>query len=142
LRFHYASELPVYATSHIYTAVEDVTADRDIDGVIYCDMPWTLEGANPSPALRARLDRMFPQESRQLPRLMALGFDAYRIIYYLKRLADRPYERYAGLTGDLHMDDLGRIHRELKWGRFVDGRPSVLNELVTQSGLDAITSAP
>jgi outer membrane PBP1 activator LpoA protein len=140
LKFHYASELPVYSTSHIYTAIEDADADRDIDGVIYCDMPWTLDGANPYPELRAKLDRFFPQESRQLPRLTALGFDAYRVIYYLKRLAERPYERYAGLTGNLHMDDLGRIHRELQWGTFVDGRPSVLNELVAQPELNAITS--
>jgi outer membrane PBP1 activator LpoA protein len=142
LRFHYASDLPVYATSHIYTGIEDLASDRDINGVIYCDMPWTIEGANPKPQLRARLDSLFPQASQQLPRLTALGFDAYQVIDYLKRLAERPYERYAGLTGNLHMDELGRIHRELKWAQFVDGEPRVMDSLVAQTGRGAFASAP
>jgi uncharacterized protein len=142
LRFHYASDLPVYATSHIYTGIEDLASDRDINGVIYCDMPWTMEGANPKPQLRARLDSLFPQASQQLPRLTALGFDAYQVIDYLKRLAERPYERYAGLTGNLYMDELGRIHRELKWAQFVDGEPRVMDSLVAPTGRGAFASAP
>ncbi|MGH8503501.1 MAG: penicillin-binding protein activator [Gammaproteobacteria bacterium] len=132
LRFHYAADLPVYSTSHIYTGIEDPRSDRDIDGVMYCDMPWTVPGANPAPDLRARLDDLFPQESRQLPRLTALGFDAYRVIYYLKRLAERPYERYTGLTGDLHIDARGRIHRELQWAQFANGEPSVMESFPAQ----------
>lgn len=140
LKFHYAADLPVYATSHIYTGIEDAATDRDIDGVIYCDMPWTLKGANPNPELRARLDNLFPQESQQLPRLTALGFDAYRLIPYLKRLAARPYERYAGLTGNLHMDENGRIHRELKWAQFVNGEPRVMDSPVAQRGSGAVAA--
>jgi outer membrane PBP1 activator LpoA protein len=142
LRFNYATDLPVYATSHIYTGVEDVRSDRDIDGVIYCDMPWMLKGANPEPQLRARLDSLFPSESQDLARLMALGVDAYRIIYYLKRLAARPYARYTGLTGNLYMDDLGRIHRELDWARFVDGEPTLLGNALSQPSSGAVAAMP
>jgi uncharacterized protein len=142
LEFQYASDLPVYATSHIYTGIEDVRSDRDIDGVVYCDMPWMLNGANPEPALRARLNDLFPQDSQQLARLTALGYDAYRVIYYLKRLAKRPYERYEGLTGTLHMDSLGRIHRELEWARFIDGEPSMMHDIAAQPAPDTIANAP
>ncbi|MBA2410971.1 MAG: penicillin-binding protein activator [Gammaproteobacteria bacterium] len=142
LRFHFASDLPVYSTSHIYTGIADPGTDRDIDGVMYCDMPWTVPGANPLPALRARMDRLFPQESQQLPRLAALGFDAYRVIYYLKRLAARPYERYAGLTGTLHMDARGRLHRALQWAQFVDGSATVMDSLRAPPGSLAAQTAP
>jgi outer membrane PBP1 activator LpoA protein len=140
LRFHYAANLPVYSTSHIYTGIKDIRSDRDIDGVIYCDMPWMFEGANPAPGLRARMDHLFPQESLQLPRLTALGFDAYRLIVDLKKLAEQPYERHAGLTGNLYMDDLGRIHRELDWGQFVDGEPQTMDSL--RPGLETIVATP
>ncbi|MGI8740912.1 MAG: penicillin-binding protein activator [Gammaproteobacteria bacterium] len=142
LRFHYATDLPVYSTSHIYTGIADAGSDRDIDGVMYCDMPWTVPGANPLPELRARMDSLFPQESQQLPRLTALGFDAYRVIYYLKRLAERPYERYAGLTGTLHMDARGRIHRGLQWAQFVDGSATVMDSLRAPPESLAAQTAP
>lgn len=142
LRFHYGADLPVYATSHIYTGVQDARADRDIDGVIYCDMPWMLEGANPKPELKTRLDRLFPLAGQQLARLTALGFDAYQVIHYLRRLDERAYERYAGLTGDLHMDDAGRIHRELEWGQFVDGEPRLLTGIQARSGPTAVATTP
>lgn len=143
LRFHYATDLPVYSTSHIYTGIADAGSDRDINGVMYCDMPWTVPGANPLPELRARMDSLFPLESQQLPRLTALGFDAYRVIYYLKRLAQRPYERYAGLTGTLHMDARGRIHRALQWAQFVDGSATVMDSLpASPESLAAAQTAP
>jgi uncharacterized protein len=142
LKFHYAADLPVYATSHIYAGIEATDFDRDIDGVIYCDMPWMLEGANPKPELKARMARLFPLASQQLARLIALGFDAYRVLPYLKRLDERAYERYAGLTGDLHMDDRGRIHRELKWARFVNGEPQLMESIEARPSTGAVAIAP
>lgn len=142
LRFHYGANLPVYATSHIYTGVKDARADRDIDGVIYCDMPWMLDGANPKPELKGRLQRLFPLAGQQLARLTALGFDAYQVIQYLKRLDTRAYERYAGLTGNLHMDDLGRIHRELEWARFVDGEPQLMTGIGARFAPKAVATIP
>jgi len=41
--FHHASNLPVYATSHVYTGTTEVTKDIDLNGLIFCDMPWVLE---------------------------------------------------------------------------------------------------
>lgn len=133
--FHYASDLPVYATSHIYAGLGNPSVDRDLNQVIYCDMPWTLGTENPEPELHNKIDKLFPNESRRLPRLTALGIDAYRIIPNLKRLAARPDEYYSGLTGNLSMNDSRRIFRELKWARFVNGTPQVLNDFTATNTL-------
>ena len=42
--------LPVFATSHVYEGSDDAAANRDLDGVEFCDAPWLFE---PSPACPA-----------------------------------------------------------------------------------------
>jgi len=42
-KFHHASNLPVYSTSHAYTGVTDIKKDIDLNGLLFCDMPWVLE---------------------------------------------------------------------------------------------------
>lgn len=132
LDFHQAAGVPVYGTSHVYSGVSDPQADRDLNGLIFCDIPWLLGSANPDPTVRAQADSVFPG-ARQFPRLVALGVDAYRVVPLVRRLSMHPYERYDGVVGRLSVDTSGRIHRELNWARFVGGTP----ELVTMSAPDA-----
>ncbi len=47
LAFYYASDLPVYATSHIYSGEPAKTRDQDLNGISFTSMPWTLEQQNP-----------------------------------------------------------------------------------------------
>ncbi len=129
LEFHYASNLPIYATSHIYSGIPDVNANRDINGIIFCDMPWILNPKNPNLEARGRIEQLFQTSSRRLPRFIALGIDAYRVIPYLKRLAARRYERHAGLTGTLSVTDSRRIYRTLDWAQFVNGMPKIIDGL-------------
>ncbi|MEJ2181574.1 MAG: penicillin-binding protein activator [Gammaproteobacteria bacterium] len=42
LRFHRASNIPVYATSHVYDGTLQPNMDRDMNDVKFSDMPWTL----------------------------------------------------------------------------------------------------
>ena len=37
-----AGDLPIYATSHVYTGSRATEADQDLDGVMFPDMPWIL----------------------------------------------------------------------------------------------------
>lgn len=142
LRFHHAADLPVYATSHVFTGRADRDADQDMDGVMFCDVPWVLQPDSDDHALRDEISRLWPEEMASYPRLFALGADAYRLLPYLDWLSGRPYERWPGSTGLLHMDEQGRIHRTLGWARFVDGRAVPLREPLlpaaaqpTESGL-------
>ncbi len=42
LKFHHAGDLPIYATSHIYSGIEDNEKDRDLGQISFVDTPWLL----------------------------------------------------------------------------------------------------
>ena len=128
LKFHQVDDLPVYTTSHSFGGTPDTLADRDLEGFFIVDMPYILDQLSPqAQTLKTRLTQHFA-ETQAYPRLVALGFDAYRLVPYLKRLAAYPYERIEGLTGGLYMDERRRLHRSLTWAQFSGGRLRVLTE--------------
>ena len=126
LSYHFATDLPVYATSHIFTGNENISADQDINNITYCDIPWLLSSDPTFELLRDSLDLQQSSSSSRLPRFAALGIDAYQIIPHLQRLAAYNYDRYNGTTGKLSLDESNRIYRELSWAKFKDGRPILI----------------
>ncbi|MEO6697651.1 MAG: penicillin-binding protein activator [Gammaproteobacteria bacterium] len=126
LQFFYASELPVYATSHVYTANPSRVADQDLEGLQFADMPWVLVDNTPQQVLRGTLAGQSPAAFAQYKRLYALGVDAYHLLAQLDRLRNAPDERFEGETGGLTLDTANRIHRHLVWARFVNGVPQLL----------------
>lgn len=123
LRYHHAADLPVYATSHVYTGEADPTMDRDMNGLFFGDMPWVLGQDQSGRSLRARVEPHLSSLDGGLHRLYALGVDAFNLIALLDPLARYPYERYQGETGSLSLDAQNRVRRELTWTRFKSGRP-------------------
>ncbi|MDX1252117.1 MAG: penicillin-binding protein activator [Gammaproteobacteria bacterium] len=121
--FNYAN-LPVYATSHVYSGRPDKGADSDEDGIVFCDMPWVFEGA--AQPLQQAIVRLWPQSVDQFRRLYALGIDAYALTPALSHKLSGLTEPFAGQTGLLKMDAARRIHRSLTCARFVAGEPRVL----------------
>jgi uncharacterized protein len=133
LRFHRAGDLAVVSTSHAYGGTPNPEADGDLDGVLLADIPWVL-GVNVDRApQRETLSGMLSPASRQLPRLVAMGHDALRLVPLLEHLHNRPGERLAGLTGGLYLDASGRVHRQLYWARFRQGQLQPLAEPVPAS---------
>lgn len=125
LRFHRASDLPVYATSHVFSGQSDPDVDRDMDGIVFCDIPWLLDADAGAPD-RAQVSDALPGAAGTLTRLYALGIDAYQITPYLDWLGGNPGDAFPGNTGWLSMDAAGRIHRQLLWARFLGGRPRLI----------------
>jgi uncharacterized protein len=125
LEFHYAAGVPVYSTSHVYTGAPSRDDDRDIDGVIFCDIPWVLSGG--APAVKREIEKAWPDRSGQYARFYALGVDAYDIIPYLNNLRLFHYERFKGATGILQLSDTNRVYRQLPWARFSGGLPRPYN---------------
>ncbi len=125
LKFYRAGDLPVYATSHAFTGKQDRNADRDMNGVIIGDMPWTLERKNGHP-LRSQVYNTWPDSAEKLSRLYALGVDAYNVLYYLNWLRANPAARLPGATGQLRIGSNNRLMRQLSWARFRGGRPRLL----------------
>lgn len=128
LRFHHAPKVPVYATSHSYSGTIDADMDRDMDGVIFSDMPWTLTTEGDGHTLKTDIEQLWPNASKRYSRLYALGVDAYRVIAELNTLRLDRSSYYQGETGDLYLDVENRLQRRLLWARFQRGIPQIIKE--------------
>lgn len=126
LKFHHASDLPVLATSHVYSGAFAPELDRDMDGIVFGDMPWTLKADSPNKALRAETADLHLADN-SLQRLVAMGIDTYDLIPVLQVLKAYPFERFQGETGSLRLDDDRRVRRQLTWARFNLGIPRLVD---------------
>lgn len=124
LRQAVPTDLPVYATSLAYSGISNPGEDTALDGVVFSDMPWTLEPRDPS--LRDELQGRWQERDAPFVRLYGLGIDAYRILAQLDRLRGDRFATYPGETGTLRLDAQGRLYRELLWARFQAGMPRLL----------------
>jgi outer membrane PBP1 activator LpoA protein len=131
LKFYDAGKLPVYATSHVFSGHIDTTLDRDMNGIIFGDMPWTLTGSHTEP-LYSAISELWPARSEKYARLYAFGLDAYRVITHLQRLQQYPFERFSGQTGSLRMDEQRRLRRQLIWAKFRYGKPQLVEQTPVQ----------
>lgn len=118
LAFHFAGELPVYASSHIYNGKHSFTYNRDLNGVNFLDIPWILH----NDPIKASLKKHYSKRLSSQSRLFALGIDAFQLHPRLQLLKAIPYSRYYGKTGTLALDESQRIHRKLTWAKFKRGR--------------------
>ena len=124
LAFHHGGELPVYATSHVWSGVPDPTSDRDLDGVVFGDMPWMVAPSGSDRLLRDRIAAALGERGSRLPRLHAFGADAYRLAIGLRRITGDRLASLDGHTGRLSAGEDHRIARRLTWTRFAGGAPA------------------
>ena len=114
LDFLYASDIPVMATSHIFSGLEQTGLDRDLSQVEFTSMPWTLKGQL---AKELQPDKQLHTAYRHL---YALGHDSFLIARNLSNLEkSEPFPLF-GATGLLSLKD-GTIVREQKWAKFKRG---------------------
>ncbi len=141
LDYHHALGIPVYATSHIFSGRQDQLHDKDLDGVIFGDMPWMLVRDGKMQELRQRLQNDWPYAGTELDRLFALGIDSYAIIPHLSRISSENAVRFNGVTSSLSLGHDGRLHRQLLWARFRDGLPELLDKFINLSAQPQIEFA-
>jgi len=115
LDFLYAGDIPVYATSHIFSGTQQIELNRDLSGITFSAMPWTLEGHMPRPLTP---DQRLPTSYRQL---YALGYDAFLLHALLDEMARPGALPVFGATGMLSLEE-GSIKRKEKWALFKKGR--------------------
>ncbi|MCG8324332.1 MAG: penicillin-binding protein activator, partial [Thiotrichales bacterium] len=125
IRFLRAGDVPVYATSHIYTGQPDPVRDADMNNIVFADIPWNLNPDFYHKQARSVVTETWPQSAASYQRLYALGYDAYTLIPELPLLIRDNSRRFNGATGDLYLGDAGRVQRYLTWARFVNGEPQV-----------------
>ncbi|NMX91785.1 MULTISPECIES: penicillin-binding protein activator [unclassified Pseudomonas] len=119
LNFQYAGDVPVYATSHVFSASGDKNQYNDMNGIMFCETPWLLNTTDP---LRNQVTAQWPQANGSLGRLYAMGVDAYRLAPRLGQLKALPDTRIDGLSGNLGMSPSQRIERQMPWAKFVSGQ--------------------
>ncbi|MEX6502353.1 penicillin-binding protein activator [Pseudomonas zhanjiangensis] len=119
LAFQYAGDVPVYATSHLYTGNHSEAQYLDLNGIRFCETPWLLDVNDP---LRQEVTRQWPQAGGSLGRLYAMGVDAYRLAPRLDQLKMLPDSRIEGLSGSLSLNPAQRVERQLPWAEFRDGQ--------------------
>ena len=130
LRFYRASSLPVYTTSRVYSGHPDPQKDADMNGIIFCDMPWTLESGANSDHLQRTINASWPSNVDRYGRLYALGIDAYRLTPYLGELGNNMFGAYHGVTGNLSLGNQGHINRSLRCAKFSGGLPVLLEPAI------------
>jgi outer membrane PBP1 activator LpoA protein len=112
--------LPVIATSHVYEGSDDASANRDLDGVEFCDAPWLFD-AQPGLPNHDDIATQLPSARGGAARLFAFGMDAWNLVPYLDWLRAHPGSYVPGASGQLTADQFGRVRRVLIWAQFQDG---------------------
>lgn len=121
--FYFGGDLPVYSPSMVYEGNKDPSRDRDLNEVIFTDIPWVLDANN---EFRTTATEALPDMRGQLGRLFAMGADAWNLSKRLPLLRQVEGAAIDGQTGTLTMTPDGSIHREQLWARFNSGTPELL----------------
>jgi outer membrane PBP1 activator LpoA protein len=117
LRFHFAGDLPIYATSSLFDPARN---NADLDGVLFADMPWRVGAGDLQ--FMTQFRAFGPNALERNGRLYAFGADAYRLVPLLHNRSETLGSGVEGLTGTLRVGAAGRVQRELDWGRFEQGK--------------------
>jgi len=118
IRFYINPNIPVYATSDIYSGIMQASLDSDLEGITFCDMPWILQADK----LREPLMSL-PRNSyaRSQERLYALGIDAYYLMLNLNQLIENSNVGLEGATGLLNIDKYHHVYRTLIFAQIRNG---------------------
>lgn len=136
LDFLFASRLQVYGTSQLFTGIQDPGRNRDLDGVRFSAMPWTLPGYS--------ADSMQPAEDLEpiYRHMFALGIDAYHLHQWLNQMLLFSNTRLPGSTGMLYLTPPDTIEREQPWGVFKNGMVIPATQLQKKTIDDERQAAP
>jgi len=124
LDFYYADDLPVYATSSVYSGTPNAKRDFDLNGIYFIDMPWLLDPKR-AQAIQTLLESKSDRQSEQYNRLFAMGVDAYQLARHYGQLQHRG--TIQGATGNLSLSGNNHIHRDLMWAKMKNGVPILVN---------------
>lgn len=117
LRFHFASQLPVYAGSQTIRGTQPAQR-RELEGFHVAELPWLLEGN----ALLQEMESPFALSGNPFASIYALGVDAYAVSARFESLRSRSSTRLLGSTGELTLGEDGQFRRAMSWAVIRDGR--------------------
>jgi outer membrane PBP1 activator LpoA protein len=113
LKYYFAGNVPVYATSSVYGGTLNTMRDKDLDGIIFCDMPWVFANQIPN--------KNWPEQLNSYSRLYAMGMDSFALGSQLNQLLLFPAMGIKDNSGVLYLNRTRQVARILAWGRFSGG---------------------
>lgn len=113
LRYYFAGNVPVFATSNVYSGSVNTSKDRDLNNVTFTDMPWLFSHQISS--------RNWPEQYNSYNRLYALGMDAYSLATQLNQLLLFPAVGINNKSGIIYLNNGQEISRILVFGKFKNG---------------------
>lgn len=122
LKYYFAGDVPVYATSAVYGGSTNTMRDRDLDGVIFCDMPWVFN--------HQLANKNWPEQLNSYSRLYALGMDSYALATQLNQLILFPAMGVNDKSGVLYLNRAQQVARVLAWGKFKGGVAQLTSETI------------
>lgn len=117
LRFHFAGNVPVYATSQTVRGA-DRERLRELNGFRVSELPW-LTREEPT---FTELDAAFGLRDSPFVGLYALGVDAFRLADRAALIIAGHFTELLGSTGELEFTPNGRIQRRLARAVIAGGR--------------------
>uniref|UniRef100_UPI002613D903 penicillin-binding protein activator n=1 Tax=uncultured Paraglaciecola sp. TaxID=1765024 RepID=UPI002613D903 len=116
-KFHYASDLAIYANASIYRGYANLRIDRDLNQIIFTDIPWVISAPSD-------MDKTYSNTS--LKRMYAFGFDALQLSERLSLMKNVTGSTLNGATGSLELVD-GNLQRRTAIAQFKHGRAEAVN---------------
>lgn len=80
-----------------------------------------------------QIQTTWPAAGAQLSAFYALGVDAYQLYPRLKQLKALRNSKIHGVTGVLRLNEDNVLTRELMWGRFENGRVTIMPAITDAS---------
>lgn len=127
LNFYFAQQIPVYATSEIYSGIPNAARDSDLNDIAFCDMPWILTPNQLQPSylqsIQQTTQALWPDNNNRLATFYAMGVDAFYLSMQLHQLQSHPQLGMPAATGTLYLTAQHHIYRQLTWAQFQNGTP-------------------
>lgn len=128
INYYFAHDLPVIATSAIFSGKQSPKKDVDLNGIEFPHIPLLISEKENFQSTRNVLTKIAPDNLDAKSKYFALGFDSYKIIGQLSILKAFSEYRWNGLSGELAVDPQGHVRRFLTWAQFNRGIPNVVKE--------------
>ncbi|QOJ23882.1 MAG: penicillin-binding protein activator [Gammaproteobacteria bacterium] len=123
VRAYLDPEAPVYATSQIFTGIDNLLLNSDLNGIQFLDMPWLLQPDHPAVMAYRHTGKT---RNTEMERLYALGIDAFRLMTKLLQQQSANDIALDGVTGNIRFAPPSLFIREPIAAQFDNGKVRLL----------------
>lgn len=118
LRYYDVRNAPIYATSSVYSGSINAPKDKDLDGIIFCDIPWIFN--------HQMGNRNWPEQLNSYNRLYSIGVESFALSQNINQLLFFPAIALAD-NSVVYLSHGGQVYHILEWRKFNQGLPELLS---------------